>query len=104
MQTNFNFIFENTPFYYRDQMMNVFNNLEELKKYFFDFYQHYKKFDIFFSPLSNKRMNGKKVKNYTELHKYSVKLSDHYKLLLSTGMNIFDVCLNDFNVREIKPK
>lgn len=95
METNFNFIFENTPFYYKDKMMNVFNNVDELTKYFDNFYRHYKNFDTFFSPLSIKRMNGKFVKNYTELHNYSIKLTDHYKLLLTTGKNIFDIWLND---------
>lgn len=95
METNFNFIFENTPFYYRDKMMNVFNNVDELRKYFDSFYLHYKKFDTFFSPLSKKRMNGKKVDKYKELHEYSTKLDKHYNLLLATGKNIFDIWLND---------
>ena len=95
METNFKFIFENTPFYYKDKMINVFNNVDDLIRYFDDFYKHYKNFDTFFSPLSNFRMQGKKVNNYTQLQNYSVKLKDHYGLLLVTGKNIFDIWLND---------
>lgn len=95
METNFKFIFENTPFYYKDKMINVFNNVDDFIRYFDDFYKHYKNFDTFFSPLSNFRMQGKKVNNYTQLQNYSVKLKDHYGLLLVTGKNIFDIWLND---------
>jgi len=95
LKTNFNFIFENTPFYYRDKMISIFNNADELEKYFDNFHKHYKDFDTFFSPLSKSRMKGKEVKNYTQLQKYSVKLADHYKILLTTGKNLYDIWLND---------
>ena len=91
----FNFIFENTIFYQRDKMMNVFANVEQLQKYFDDFYMHYKKYENYFNPISKRRMNGKKIDNYTELHNYFNKLNDHYKLLLVTGENIFDTWLNN---------
>ena len=95
LKTNFNFIFENTPFYYRDKMISIFNNADELEKYFDNFHKHYKDFDTFFSPLSKSRMKGKEIKNYTQLQKYSVKLADHYKILLTTGKNLYDIWLND---------
>lgn len=95
METNFNFIFENTPFYSKENVVNIFENVNQLESYFDDFYLHYKNFESFFTPLSNKRMNGKYIKNYDELQKYSVKLSDHYKLLLVTGYQLFDTFLNN---------
>jgi len=95
MKGNFNFIFENTSFYDKDKTMNVFKNINEIENYFDHFYLHYKDFKNFFTPLSDKRMSGKFVNNYTELQKYSVKLNDHYQLLLIIGYQLFDTFLNN---------
>lgn len=77
-------------------MNNLFSDSADLIAYFKRFLKHYNDFDTYFSPLSSKRMEGKYIANYDVLHKHSIELNQHYKLLLVIGTNGFDTWLNNY--------
>lgn len=89
-------LFNNTPFYQREKMQQIFKDKNALIDYFNEFKKYYFEAKKDIEPKSIKRMQGKYVKNYTEIHKKFNELSHHYNLLLVTGLNLYDIFLNDY--------